>query len=516
MSTDAIPPPHDVAPLPSDAATCHHMLRELLTTVAELRSIIDKQQAHIQYLVRLTFGRRSERVEGPTLFDGLTDPEPPPPPPRPEPEKVVIPKRSGHGRRTHHADWPREREVLDLTEAEKSCPCCGERRVRIGADVSERLDYRPARLFIHAIERPTYLCRRCEQQGENIQAVQAPLPPAPIPRGTVGAGLLAHVIVSKWVDHLPLYRLESILARLGWEVPRSTLCDQMTASARLLTPFYDLLCRRVRASFALHTDDSPVRLLNPRRTAYAWVYVGDARNPYTVFDLSPGRQQEFPEKFLAGYRGYLHADGYAGYNPLYAAGATHIGCWMHVRRNFFEAKDSDAARAHEAIARIRLLYEVETTAKKNHLVGAQLAAYRQEHARPLLQSFADWLAQEVPRALPKSKIGEALVYAANQWPTLIGYVDDGRLTIDNAAAEQAIRPLALGRRNWLQIGGDGGLQSAAVFLSLAATAKRHRVNPWVYLKELLTAAAARPPDADFSDLLPDTWLQTQATRLSNP
>jgi hypothetical protein len=187
---------------------------------------------------------------------------------------------------------------------------------------------------------------------------------------------------------------------------------------------------------------------------------------------------------------------------------------VHVRRYFYEAQDNDPARSHEGIARVRLLYAVETAAKEKHLSGTELAAYRQEHARPLLTSFADWLAKEVPRALPKSKIGEALVYGANQWPTLIRYVEDGRLNIDNSPAEQAIRPLALGRRNWLQIAGDGGLKSAAVLLSVAATAKRHGVNPWVYIKHLLTAAAARKSDADFSDLLPDAWLQTQAAVLA--
>jgi len=512
MSTDATPLVHDASHLPDDLATCQQMLRELLVTVSQLRSTIDKQQAHIQYLVRMTFGRRSERVEGPTLFDGLTDPEPEPPPatPRPGTEEIVVKKRS-RGRRNRPANLRRELEVLDLTEAEKVCPCCGGQRIWIGAEVSERLDYHPASLFMHAIERPTYICRHCEQKGENIQAVQAPLPPAPIPHCTVGAGLLAHVIVSKWVDHLPLYRLESILARLGWEVSRSTLCDQMMACARLLMPLYALMCSRVKNSFALHTDDTPIRLLNPLRTAYAWVYVGDQLNPYTVFDLSTGRRQDFPEKFLAGYRGYLHADGYAGYNPIYAAGATHIGCWMHARRNFFEAKENDPARSHEAIARIRLLYDVETAAKAKHLSGAELAAYRQEHARPLLQGFEDWLAKEVPRALPKSKIGEALVYAANQWPTLIRYVEDGRLTIDNSLAEQAIRPLAIGRRNWLQIAGDGGLRSAAVLLSVAASAKRHGINPWAYVQHILSASAARPRDADFNDLLPDAWGQAGAT-----
>jgi hypothetical protein len=262
----------------------------------------------------------------------------------------------------------------------------------------------------------------------------------------------------------------------------------------------------VRASFALHADDTPIALLNPRRTAYAWVYAGDRANPYTVFDLSAGHQQEFPERFLGGYQGYIHADGYTGYNPLYAAGATHIGCWMHVRRNFFDAKESDPSRAHEALARIHTLYAIESDAKQNSLSGADLAAYRREHAGPLLRSFADWLAEEVPRALPKSKIGEAFTYAANQWPTLTRYAENGRLTIDNAPAEQALRPLAVGRRNWLHIAGDGGLKSAAVLLSVAASAKRHQVNAWAYVKHLLTELPGRRPDADLTDLLPDVWL----------
>jgi transposase len=510
MSTHATGSAPATPVLPNDLATCQQMLREVLSTVGTLRATIEQQQAQIDYLVRRTFGRRSERVEGPTLFDGVAEPEPEPvaAPPAPPAEEVVRPRRR-RPRRPRPSNLQRQQELLDLTEAEKACPCCGKLRVSIGSDTSERLDYRPASLFVHVIERPTYVCRHCEQAGHNIQAVQAPLPPTPIPRCTIEAGLLAHVIVSKWVDHLPLYRLESILARLGWDVSRSTLCDQTMACARLLTPLYDLLCGRVKTSFALHTDDSPVRLLNPRRTAYAWVYLGDAANPYTVFDLSPGHLQEYPEKFLGGYRGFIHADGYAGYNPLYAAGATHLGCWMHVRRYFFEAKESEPARGHEGLARIRLLYAVETAAKDKGLTGGELTAYRQEHARPLLEAFAAWLAQEVPRALPKSPIGEALVYASNQWPSLIRYIDDGRLTIDNAPAEQALRPFALGRRNWLQIAGDGGLKSAAVLLSLCATAKRHGVNPWEYFRDLLTAAASRGPKADWNDLLPDVWKQAR-------
>ena len=195
--------------------------------------------------------------------------------------------------------------------------------------MSERLDYRPAALFVRQVVRPTYACRACERAGDDPQVVRSPLPPEPIARGTAAAGLLAHLIVSKYVDHLPLYRQESMLGRLGWEVTRSTLCDQILACAGVLAPLYRLLCERVLLSAALHADDTSIALLAPRRTAHAWVYVGDTANPYTVFDLSVGRSQDAPAAFLKGYKGFVHADGYAGYNPVYAGGATHVGCWMH-------------------------------------------------------------------------------------------------------------------------------------------------------------------------------------------
>src|SRR5262249_53945254 len=195
--------------------------------------------------------------------------------------------------------------------------------------------------------------------GGARQAVGPGTPPEPIARGTAAAGLLAHLIVSKYVDHLPLYRQESMLGRLGWEVTRSTLCDQILACAGALVPLYRLMCERVLLSAALHADDTPVALLSPRRTAHAWVYVGDAANPYTVFDLSVGRSRDAPAAFLKGYQGFVHADGYAGYNPVYARGARHVGCWMHARRYFFDAQLTDPERAHEALARIRALYAVE-------------------------------------------------------------------------------------------------------------------------------------------------------------
>jgi transposase len=502
--------------LRAEAAHLRRVNQELLATVAELRSTVEKQQAHIDRLVRMTFGRRSERVTGPTLFDDLPAPEPtgaadtlPVPD---SPPGSATPKRRGHGRRPLPADLPRERVEIDLTDAEKTCPCCQRPRIRIGADVSERLDYRPASLFVRQVVRPSYACRVCERAGDDPQIVQPSLPPEPIPRGIAASGLLSHVIVSKYVDHLPLYRQESILGRLGWEVSRSTLCDQIITCAGVLEP----LCDRVRRSAALHADDTSVVLLAPRRTAHAWVYIGDAANPYSVFDLSVGRSGDAPAEFLRGYKGFVHADGYTGYNPVYEGGATHVGCMMHVRRYFFDARLNDPERAHEALARIRALYAVEQAAKEKGLTGSNLAAYRQQHAAPILTAFAGWLADQRPRVLPKSSIGEAFTYATNQWPTLGVYLTDGRLMIDNAAAEQAIRPLAVGRRNWLHLGGDGGLKPTAVLLSISASIKRQGVNPWVYLKHVLTELPARPPDADLTDLLPDVWARDRAGPVAIP
>jgi transposase len=506
----------ELACLRAEAAHLRRVNQELLATVAELRATVERLQAHIDRLVRMTFGRRSESVPGPTQFDAFPDPAPgsggasaaPEPP-----TESAAPRRRGHGRRPRPTDLPRERVEIDLTEAEKACPCCQRLRIRIGADVSERLDYHPASLFVRQVVRPTYACRFCERAGEDPQFVQPPLPPEPIPRGTAAAGLLAHILVSKYIDHLPLYRQESILARLGWKVTRSTLCDQILACAGVLEPLYRLMCDRVRGSASLHADDTPVALLAPRRTAHAWVYVGDSANPYTVFDLSVGRSRDAPAAFLKGYKGYVHADGYAGYNPVYDGGAAHVGCWMHARRYFFDARLSDPGRAHEALARIRALYAVEAVARERNITGAALAAHRQQHAGPVLAAFGDWLAEQTPRVLPKSAVGEAVTYATNQWPSLVVYVRDGRLTIDNSPAEQAIRPLAVGRNNWLHIGGDGGLRPTAILLSLAASVKRHRINPWPYLMHVLTQAPARRPGADLTDLLPDRWASARVWAL---
>lgn len=479
-------------------------LQELLTVVNQLRGTIEKQEQHIARLVKMTFGPKSERVLGPTLFDAIT---PPPPDDTPgsvaSPVAELLPRRKGHGRKPNPATLPRQREVIDLSEAEKVCPCCSTVRVRIGEEIRERLDYTPASIFVREIAQQRYACRSCEQTGRGAQIACPAFAPEPVLRSGIGAGLLAQVIVSKYVDHLPLYRQESIFARQGWPVSRTRLVDLLKPCARLLDPVYQAMIARLKTSYLIHVDESPVTLLQPKRSAYAWVYLGDAANPYTLFDFTAGRGDEHPAAFLEGYSGFVQADGYSGYNRIHGSGARHLGCWAHVRRKFVEAQANDPGKTSEALAFIRTLYAVEQEIVEQKLASDMAVTQRQTRAGPVVRKFGEWLQVEQRTALPKSPFGEAITYAVNQWPSLGRYLDDARFAIDNNIAERAVRPLALGRRNWLFIGGDSGLSSAAVLMSLCANAKRHGLNPWAYLTDLLTQMASQP--ADVTQLLPDAW-----------
>ncbi len=504
-------PEHDVLTLReqvtrllADNTHLRAQLQEVLALVGQLRGTIEKQQDHIAKLVKMAFGRKTERVEGPTLFDDLpAEPVAPPVPPAIAEPDVMVPRRKGHGRRPNPADLPRRREEVDLCDAEKVCPCCAGARIKIGETIRERLDYTPSSIFVREIAQQTYACRRCEQAARDPQFAAAAFPPEPVPKSGLGAGLLAWVIVSKYIDHLPLYRQESIFARQGWPVSRTRLCDLVGACATVLDPVYRAMIVRLKESFAIHADESPVTLLQPRRTAYAWLYLGDAVNPYTLFDVTPGRGEEYPAAFLSGYSGFVHADGYAGYNTAHGSGARHLGCWAHVRRKFVEARVNNPAKATEALAYIRTLYAVEKVVADGKLTSDTVVSLRQARAGPILRAFGEWLEVEGRSALPKSPFGQAVSYARNQWPTLGRYLSDARFAIDNNVAERAVRPLAVGRKNWLFVGGDGGLHSAAVLMSLCASAKRHGLDPWAYLTDVLTQLSAKP--ADVTNLLPDAW-----------
>jgi hypothetical protein len=344
-----------------------------------------------------------------------------------------------------------------------------------------------------------------------------------IDKGLPGPGLVAHVITSKYADHLPLYRQEAMLARHGVDIARSTMCGWMKASADLLAPLVQLMARRIRGSKVIHTDDTPVPVQDPgprprnrgkTKTGRLWVYLGDARHPYTVFDYTPDRSRDGPAAWLKDYEGYLHADAFGGYDGIYATQAIiELACWAHARRKFYDARTSDPARAHHVLAVIRLLYDVERDATSGGLDADERLALRQQRSRPLLDQLHAWLLDEKNAVLPKSPMGGAINYALNNWDALLRYTTDGDLAIDNNAAERAIRPLTVGRKNYLFLGSDTGGRTAATLYSLTATAKRHNLDPFVYLRDVLASIGATPL-SQLDQFLPDRWRDQQLEEIA--
>lgn len=499
---------------------------------------IEQLQHQLQQLLRRLFGRSAEKIDPrqmvlfETLLNGLA--------PRTDaPIEESSPassreKRNGHGRRRLPSDLPRQKIVHDLPEDQKPCPCCGTMRHVIGQEVSEQLDYVPAKLTVLEHVRLTYACRHCEQQVAEggSQVVTADKPASPIEKGLAAPGLLSYVIVSKYSDHLPLYRLETILERHGIAIARSTMCDWAAQCADLLKPLHDLMAACVLQSRIIHTDDTPVEVLDKNRpqtrTGRFWVYLGDQEHPQTVFTFTASRSRDGPREFLRGWSGYLQADAFGGYDGIHAGEVggqvTEVACWAHALRKFYEARTSDAAASTQALAYIRLLYDVEDAAQQqletheetveNHLRSVIRRALRQERAVPRLQQFKTWLqSQQAERGgpvLPKSPMGQAITYALNQWEALCVYTTDGDLAIDNNAAENALRRVAIGRKNWLFCGSDHGGHTAAILFSLIATCQRHNVEPFAYLRDVLTRIAATPI-SQLDQFLPDRWQAARHT-----
>ncbi len=425
----------------------------------------------------------------------------------------------GHGRRSLPDHLPREEVRHELPEEERACPCCGELRCEIGTAISEQLEYVPASLKVIQHHRVKYACPACE---ENV--VTAPKPAQPINKGLPGPGLLAHTVLSKYGDYLPLYRQEDILSRCKILIRRSTLCDWVAAVADVVKPLYDLMCDRVRQSRVIHTDDTGIKMLeSPQcRNCKFWTYVGDDDNPYAVYEFSLTREGENAVDFLEDYSGYLHADAFSGYDAVFAPGdIIEVACMAHSRRYWWEAKETDARRAHEAIGFITRLYRLEEEFTKAKLTGDELRDARQQYSVPILTDFKTWLTEHQHSVLPKSEIGKAFTYTLNQWDALCRYTQDGVLSIDNNLAERQMKLPAIGRKNWLFVGSEEGGDRAAILLSLMASARLCHVDPLAWLtavlKELPVRMSAwrkslgRPPTSsnkppDLSDLLPDAWL----------
>jgi transposase len=408
------------------------------------------------------------------------------------------------------------REVVTHLPHGDCCPDCGGQLRQFGHDVTEQLEYIPESFKVIRHVRPKFACSGCDR------VVEAPAPSRPIERGLAGPGLLAHVLVSKFADHLPLYRQSEIYARQGVEIERSTLAGWVGASKELLTPLVNALQKHVLAGSKLHADDTPIPVLAPgsgkTKTGRLWTYVRDDRPagedtaPAVWFAYSEDRKGEHPRQHLKDFKGALQADAYAGFHHLYGDGAIYeVACWAHARRKFHEIHAIHASPATtEALERIRDLYVIEDQIRGK---PADLRlAIRQTRARPLLDDLRKWMEKALHSLSSKSETAGAIRYALSRWRALTRYTEDGHLEIDNSAAERALRAVALGRKNYLFAGSDAGGDRAAAMYSLIGSAKLNGLDPELYLRNVL-AQIADHPISRIEKLLP--WnlapsLQTQS------
>ncbi len=495
--------------------------RVLDETAASYQALQQEHEAMLDELAwhkRWAYGRRRERfaeAEGQGhLFElnlSASDASDAPAP-QPEPETEV----KGHRRRRkRQIDWdklPQIRHDHNLDEEEKVCTCCGLPMEQIGKDVTRELDYEPAKLIAHIHVRPKYACRRCKN---DVSA--APLPARPIPGGIAGPGLIAEVYVSKFGDHLPLYRLEDILTRYGVYISRSTLSDWMKAVADLFRPLYELQRERVLQSSVMWTDDTYMTVLGGRQGSfkgYFWTYLGDQQHPYSVYDFTNRRTRAGPTRFLETYSGYLHADAFTGYDAMFldaGSNVIEVACWSHARRKFFNAVNSYPRQAHQVLEWIRQLYDVEDRA---HDCSDQVRGeLRVAEANPVLDKIEAYLVELAATTLPKSSLAKAVTYARNQWQALRRYTEDGRLTIDNNVSERTLRHQAIGRKNYLFLGSEAAGPRAAILYTIMAGARRHRIEPWAYTRDLLRRLHA--DDRCLEDMLPDRWAAAHPDTILN-
>jgi transposase len=480
----------------------------------------EKLKFELARLKRMSFGASSERIEREieqlelrleeieTTVAGASMAEAP----EPDPAPAASPEKKPRRKLPEHL--PRREERHE--PATCACPRCGSERLRkVGEDATEVLEYVPGRFEVVRHVRPAYSCAKCEAMA------QAPMPAMPIPRAMAGASVLAHVIMSKYADHLPLYRQAEIYARDGLDLDRGTLADWMGKVAWLLRPLADRIGEHVMAGNVIHADDTPVPVLAPgngkTKTGRLWIYLRDVRPhagpapPAVLYRYTPDRKGERCREHLSSFTGHLHADGYAGFAELYEsaegkpANVTEVACWAHVRRKFFDVhKANGSPIAREALDRIGTLFDIERTVAGKS--PDQRRTVRQSLSKQKLDRLADWLDQQLKLLSGKSELAGAIRYARSRWDALAAYVDDGRLEISNNAAENAIRPVTLGRKNWLFAGSDAGGDRAAIFYTLIRSAKLNGLEPEAWLRDVLARIGDHPINR-LDELLPWNTVQ---------
>lgn len=479
-------------------------ITQLHGRLAHREAELDKLKFELARLKRLRFGRSSEKLDGEIaqlelLIEEIQTPAPADPA---SPAADTPAPKARPVRKALPAHLPRESQVHAPACV---CPDCGQALRSIGEDVSEILEYIPEHWKVIRQVRPKAACDACDT------VVQAPAPSRPIPKSYAGPGLLAHVLVAKYCDHLPLHRQSRIYAREGVELEVSTLADWVGRSSDLLAPLTDAIERHVMAASKVHADDTPVPVLAPGRgrtkTGRLWTYVRDDRAsastdpPAVRFVYTPDRKGERPREHLKPFQGHLQADGYAGFHHLYAGGAIReVACWAHVRRKFYDIHQATASPiAADILARIAGLYQLEADIRGKPSQSRCRA--RQSRTGPLLEQLKQKLESTQRQVSKKSALATAMTYALSRWPALTRYVDDGTLEIDNNIAERSLRCVALGRKNYLFAGSDNGGVRAANIYTVIGTALINGVNPQVYLRTVLERIADYPVSR-VNELLP--------------
>lgn len=477
----------------------------LLFTVEEMKQLADE----LEQEKRDRLGNEAQPVE-----EQSADPEPK--------------ARKRTGRQRLPANLRREVVRHELSEAERGCPCCGQMRVEFDVETSEQLEFVPASWKVIEHQRVKYVCRTCQEQ-----VVLASKPPQPIEKGLPGPGLCAFSVLSKFGDHIPLYREEDMHSRAGRLIRRGTICGWLSELGLLSDALVQRMAGLILQSKVIHTDDTKIKMLAPGicQECKFWPYLGDWMHRYVVFDFTLDRSRHGPLKFLKGYKGYLQADAFSGFDRVYAsADVIESACWVHARRYWHDAIDNDTLRANIALGFIARLAQIESqlraTYPEKNLQGERdfdaIAAARQQYSLPILSEFKAWLDREFidSRILPKSAIRSAFTYTTNQWAALCRYTEQGYLSMDNNAAERMVKNPAIGRRNFLFVGNERAGRNAGNFYSLVTSAKLNGVEPFSWLKDVFTrlpyhrqgeafrqAAAGQPVTSDELDyLLPDRWL----------
>jgi transposase len=498
---------------------------ELIHSQDEHITILEEQ---IRVLKKAIFGRKSEKRhiedEGPQQLNLFNEAEALV---EQEQKELVVPehKRKKPKRKPLPPELPRIEVIEDISESEKVCEC-GAERSRIGEEVCEKLDIIPATIRVIRIIRPKYACKNCEGvQSEGPTIKIAPPPPQIIPKGIASPGLVAHIAVSKYCDALPLYRQEKIFSRYGIELSRSTMAGWMVAVAEYCNPLMILFNKELLIGPLINVDETRLQVLNePDRAdttkSYMWVFRGGHPDkPVILFKYSQTRSGQIPREVLAGYTGYCQTDGFSGYDALETSnpGIRMVGCFFHTRRNFVKIIDARGKGAKPGSPEVALdyigrLYKIEKIARDRGLSPDEIVSLRREQTLPVLEEFKAWMDKRIKQTPPKGLLGHALDYALKRWPELIRYTENGYVTPDNNAAENAQRPFVIGRKNWLFAGHPNGAHAAATLYSLIETAKACGLDPYQYFRFLFSKIPYAVTEQDYRALMPQNLTPEILTR----